>query len=305
MPRSMTGYGEAQVKSRTFRVSVTAKSVNNRNFKLNLTAPEELNFLSAEIERAARKFLSRGTLYIQIECESQAAPLFAIDAKVLSSYYSQLTALKRRLGLAPDVSVELLALLPGSVRSQEKGVWRQRAMPPSGKTLRQDSPVRAILSASEQALEKLNKSREEEGAKIEEDISRRAKSIREALARIEKRQKNFLKDYSRRLAERVKEILQSMPAKVSVRDLTRESALVAQRQDVSEEIERLRIHLAQLSAALKSHQPVGRRLEFITQEMLREANTISNKSIDPQLVVPILNMKSQVDRIREQAQNVE
>lgn len=95
MPRSMTGYGEAQVKSRAFRVSVTAKSINNRNFKLNLTAPEELDFASAEIERVARKFLSRGTLYIHIECEGAAEPLFAIDREILSSYYSQLVNLKK------------------------------------------------------------------------------------------------------------------------------------------------------------------------------------------------------------------
>jgi uncharacterized protein (TIGR00255 family) len=301
----MTGYGEAQAKSRAFQVSVTAKSVNNRNFKLNLTAPEELDFLSAEIEMLAKKFLSRGTLYIQIECESLTAPLFAIDGKVLSSYYSQLARLRKRLGLSPEVSVELLALLPGSVRSQERGVRGEVVEPGSAKRPRQDSPVRVILSASEQALKKLKRAREEEGAKIEKDISRRAKSIREALAQIEKRQGNFLKDYSHRLAQRVREILEGMVAKVSDRDLVREAALVAQRQDVSEEIERLLIHLTQLYGALKSDQPVGRRLEFITQEMLREANTISNKSADPRLVVPILNMKAQVDRIREQAQNVE
>ena len=308
MLRSMTGYGEARIKSGAFQANVVIRSLNNRGFKLNLTAAEELNHLSAQIEKLARSFVSRGTLYIQIECENPEEPLFVIDKKVLSSYYSQLISLKKSLGLPPDASIELLALLPGSVSGAQGALGIQPALSASERSRRgraASSLAPAILAALQQALKKLNRNREEEGAKTGKEISKRAESIQKALLAVEKQQKNFLTDYSRRLAKRLRGILRSVPAEVSGKDLAREAALVAERQDVSEEIERLRIHLGQLSGALKSRQPVGRRLEFITQEMLREANTIASKSIDPQLVVPVLKMKSEVDRIREQAQNLE
>jgi uncharacterized protein YicC (UPF0701 family) len=308
----MTGYGEARIKSGAFQANVVIRSLNNRGFKLNLAAPvpgtEELNYLSAQIEKLARSFVSRGTLYIQIESGNLEEMLFLINKRVLSSYYSQLVSLKKSLGLTPDVSVELLALLPGSVSGAQGAPGIQPALSAPGRSRRcraASSLAPAILAALEQALKKLNRSREEEGAKIGKEISKRAESIQKALLAVEKQQKHFLTDYSRRLAKRLKGILRNVPAEVSDKDLAREAAMVAERQDVSEEIERLRIHLGQLSGALKSRQPVGRRLEFVTQEMLREANTIASKSVDPQLVVPVLRMKSEVDRIREQAQNLE
>ncbi|MFH1422744.1 MAG: YicC/YloC family endoribonuclease [Planctomycetota bacterium] len=309
MLRSMTGYGEAQVKLEDLRVTAVVKSVNNKGFKFNTAYPDEIKELSLELEKLALRFLSRGSIYLQIECENISQPQFSVNKEILSSYYSELTELRKKLGLNPEVNFELLALLPGSVNDTE---WNRRNSKyitlPKKKNHRTSIKkllTTAVLSASEKALKELNRSREKEGLEIKKDISEKLKYIIKSLSVLERRQKNFLEVHSGKLAERVKKLLAASSIQVTQSDVAREAAIIAERSDLNEEIQRMRAHIQQLHAALKSHSPVGRRIDFIAQEMFREANTIASKSVDPELVVHILDLKLYVDKIREQSQNVE
>ena len=294
MPRSMTGYGEAEWKDAESVVRASVRSVNNKGFKVNLKLSEPLAAFETELENVVREQVNRGSLDVEIGCERVGGlPEYKVNAAAVISYYDHLREIQRQLGATGEVNLPALLVLPGSLEK-----------------IPEDSRISAalrerIVGTLRAALEHLVAMRGKEGERLCMEIRKSHDQIVQLLARVEERAPKMVADYQERLRERVNSLLRGAEGTVSNADLCREVALFAERCDVTEEITRLRSHLQQLEEALRSSEAVGRKLEFITQEMFREANTMASKASDPEMLRWIVDLKQEVDKIREQVMNIE
>ncbi len=294
MPKSMTGFGEAESRDLEAAVRVIARSVNNKGLKLNFKLAEPLAACESELESVARNYLSRGYVDLQVCFERIGGqPEYRVNVAAVISYYDHLREIQRQIGATGDVNLAALLTLPGSLEKIE-------GLDKIGEPL-----LRRVTATLAAALEKLTAMREKEGARLCEEIRKSHDLIATLLARVEERAPMMTAQYQERLRERVNQLLRGTEVAVSSADLCREVAVFAERSDVTEEITRLRSHLQQLDEALRSAEPVGRKLEFLTQEMFREANTMASKASDPEALRWVVALKQEVDKIREQVMNIE
>jgi uncharacterized protein (TIGR00255 family) len=294
MINSMTGYGNAEGRLSGIAYVVEISTVNNRYFKASLRLPETLGFLEPDVEKQLRRELPRGTVnYVLRQKGAPAEALFEINEKALG------TLMKRLGGISPagDVERELdlggLLALPGILSpTVPTGAMAERIR-------------RKVLEVTRRALKGLKTMRAAEGAALAADLQRNCKAIKSGLERIRRRSSAGPKQYAEKLKKRVDELLTAAKLKLDDDTVAREVAIFADRADISEEIARLDSHLAQFTNAVKSSQQAGRKLDFICQEMLREANTIGSKACDAHIVHLVVEIKCRIDRIKEQVQNVE
>lgn len=291
---SMTGFGSASYEDAELRGRVEVRSVNNRFFKLNTKVPELLYPCLHEVEALVKSRLDRGTIYLNIYVELLAPPPdYVLDRRAIAAYRRELEALQYDLRIPGEVGIEVLAALPGALRPASgvavdgEGIW-ERLRPTAG-----------------EALDALQAMREREGARVRDEVHLRCEAIRAGLAAVEARLPTVVREYQERLHRRILALLEGREASVAPGDLAREVALFADKSDVSEELQRLRSHVEEVGVACDGPEAAGRRLEFIVQEMFREANTMASKSGDSELVRHVLGIKSEVDRIKEQTQNIE
>jgi len=291
---SMTGFGAAEGDIKGLSCAVEIKTVNNRYLKTNLKIPEPVAFLEEDIEKLLRSNLSRGTINFVLRLkEAPTNALFDIDEPALQALMERLSRLKFSAGINGTIDIASLLTLPGIMRptTPDKQMSEQlRAM---------------VLRISQEAIEKLKQMRAAEGSSLKSDLSNHCDAIHEDLARIRSRSGIVMKEYADRLKQRVDELLAEAKLKLDEQTLAREVAVLAERSDISEETARLDSHLQQFSQSLKADDQAGRRLEFISQEMLREANTIASKASDAEIIRSVVDMKCRIDRIKEQIQNVE
>lgn len=300
MIESMTGFGSGRAAASSkapaaprlagSAVEVHLHSVNNRTFKLSVRTPESLTRLAPELEGLIKSKIARGTVYCQVELDGPAVLTYALDEESLLGYCRQLRTLAKKAGLSQQTRIELIAALPGAMRESAEVQTGIGAL---------------VLAAARKALNALLASRRAEGEKIKKEFRKLLSAIVSLRDRVVRSRKDFLHKHRRKLAGRVRELLADSGVKADKNALVRETALLAERSDIAEELQRLSIHTSLIEKALSSRKPVGRRLEFIAQEMLREANTMSAKSVSSKLVVPLLELKANIDKIREQAQNVQ
>ncbi len=292
MIRSMTGFGGAQAHIAGIRYAVEVRSLNGRYFKPSIKLPEMWTHAEAAIEKLLRQHLSRGSLYftlrMQMEDESAA---YTVNPAALRHYIDQARA---ALPGSDGVTFEVgsLLLLPGV------------CVPPAADELVEKSWP-ALRQAIEQAVEQLMDMRRREGQALHDDLMGHLSLIEQRLEAIAARKDDVVTEYHRRLIARVNELIHAAQLKISEQDLVREVAVYAERSDISEEISRLRSHLEQFRQAAAGEEQAGRKLDFITQEMLREANTIASKANDADIVRHVVDIKSCIDRVKEQVQNVE
>lgn len=290
---SMTGFGDAQREDAGRAYHVELRCVNNRYFKASISLPNELLYLEADIERRLRQRITRGSVHVRLfvrDTSGSAAP--EINAAVIAGYVQQL---RQAAGGGADLHIDLAALaaLPGVIASRELDE-------------RQREEIRGIVEALlDAAVERLVASRSAEGRVLTADLRRHCAMIRERLELVRVRVPLVVQEYAQRLLTRVNELLATSSLQLSQEGLQREVALYADRSDISEEISRLGGHLEAFDAALGSGEPSGRRLDFVVQEMLREANTMGAKSGDPEIARCIIDIKSAIDRLKEQVQNAE
>ncbi len=290
----MTGFGEAHAQLPDRAVSVEVRTINGRYFKLMLKTGEGYSSLEPLIEGVARTYVKRGNVQIQLRVDRVSSPDdFQINQEVLRGYRDQLVALCRRLHIEDQPRLEALLALPGVV-TDRSGVQRDTA---------EDWPL--VQPTLEAALANLTKMRREEGAALAADLAANVKEIGINLDRIAQRAPVVAENYRDRLVERVNRALGTLDATVEPADLLREISLFGERSDISEEIVRLRSHVDQFNAYLAEEESSGRKLEFLTQEMFREINTIGSKSNDVQIARDVINVKAAIERVREQIQNVE
>lgn len=292
---SMTGYGEARLQSEALNLAIELRSVNNRYLKLSLRATEPYNLLEAEVEKVIRRSVRRGTIQVTLRCERQYAPHdFRINKTALKSYIGQLREVGEDLGLLEqNVLFGQVLALPGVV--PEPGDISH--------DVSEDWPlVQPVLEA---AVAKLQAMRQEEGRNMANEFLQLREHIAGQLELIRQRIPVVVSSYRDRLHERVRALIAELDIKIDRSDLIKEVAIFAERSDIAEEVVRLASHLDQFREILQEAESPGRKLEFLTQEMSREANTIGSKASDVEISREVVEIKSTLEKVRELVQNVE
>ncbi|MHC4175432.1 MAG: YicC/YloC family endoribonuclease [Planctomycetota bacterium] len=294
MINSMTGYGGAQGEINGVNYVVEVKAVNNRYFKTIIRLPELTAFLEEDIERLLRKNLSRGTVNYALRLKDVSAnALFDIDEAALKAIVEKLSRVGSSVDINGAIDIGSLLTLPGVIQPTS----------PDEEMAEQIKEV--VLKISQEAIDKLKQMRAAEGNFLEADLKKRCGAIEQDLERIRARGAAVLQEYAKRLKKRVDELLAHAELKLDEEILAREVAIFADRSDISEEIARLDSHLQQFAQSCQANGQAGRKLDFISQEMLREANTIASKASDTEITRWVVDIKCQIDRIKEQVQNVE
>jgi uncharacterized protein (TIGR00255 family) len=290
----MTGYGEAQGEADGVSFAVEVKTVNNRYLKTVIKLPELTTFLEEDIDKLLRKNISRGTVnYVLRLKDTSASALFDIDEAALQTVVEKLSRAGSSTGIEGAIDIGNLLTLPGII---------QPSMPDQK---RAEQIRKYVLQVSQKALDKLKQMRATEGGYLEADIKKCCTTIEEDLEQIRGRSSIVMQEYADKLKKRVNELLAHAELKIDEVILAREVAIFADRSDISEEVSRLDSHLQQFEQCCNGVDQSGRRLDFISQEMLREANTIASKASDTETTRFVVNIKCQIDRIKEQVQNIE
>lgn len=299
MIRSMTGFGAASDQVDNIHYVLEARSLNSRYFKAVIKLPEELTPLEGAIEAHLRNRLNRGSisLTVRIKLTDQRA-VHRLNETVLAAYLESIDTLRDRLkhgaGAEPVNIIGLLAL-PGVLQKTDD----------DDTLLAASRPV--ILRLAAEACEDLITMRRTEGVALREDIDVQCRVIRERLDQIGQRAPFVIEEYHQRLRQRMETLAQRAELNLAEKDLVREVAIFAERADIGEENARLAGHLDHTAKILGADNggPAGRTLDFLSQEMLREANTIASKSNDGEISLAIVEVKGAIDRIKEQVQNIE
>lgn len=291
---SMTGHGEARKQQNGTAVAVELRTVNNRYFKISTRS----NFLNAAfeplVESVVREHIHRGTVNANIQVDRQSSPDdYVLDEIVLESYRRQLERVSAKWNDAATIHPQTLLGLPGVVREKSIGEDAVEQLWP------------LVHETLVEALRSLARSRAQEGQAMGRDLNENIQSITTAVAAIEARAPEVAAGYRGRLLERVNQYVSEMGVSITGGDVAREVALFADRTDISEEVVRLRSHLQQFGKLVASDEPAGRKLDFVTQEMFREVNTIGSKAQDGPIAACVIDAKAAIERIREMVQNVE
>ena len=288
----MTGYGRAVQTIDGREITVELRSVNNRYLDCTVKLPRMFSFAEDSVKNRVKAAVSRGKVdvYIGVNAAQAADVQVAVNRPVLESYLAALRQIESEYGVRDDVTVMSLARLP-DVFSVEKTEEDEQK-------LTQD-----ILSVAEEAIARYNTMRETEGAALEADLRGRAATILERVALVEARSPVTVAEYRERLRQKMQEVLQNTA--IDEGRILQEAAIYADRIAVDEETVRLRSHLAQLGDMLTKGGAIGRKLDFLLQELNRETNTIGSKCNDLELSNIVVEMKAELEKIREQTQNIE
>lgn len=290
---SMTGFGDATAERGGTHYAVEIRSLNNRFFKPTIKLPENVSGLEPELESMLRAALGRGSITYILKMRSDSAEAaYHINTQALKAYLEQLQTIK---GLDRFVQIDLASLV------QLPGVCQE----PRDETdeIARHGPV--VRELSQKAIQKLDDMRRREGEALFSDLMRHVNAISSNLKEIQSRAPFVIEDYHRRLSQRVNQLVAKAELQVNQADLIKEVAVFAERADISEEIQRLTTHLEAFEQSCRTGEHAGRKLDFIAQEMLREANTIASKANDAQIAKHIVEIKGAIDRLKEQVQNAE
>jgi uncharacterized protein (TIGR00255 family) len=293
MNKSMTGFRSAAADDHGIACTVEIRSVNNRFFKAVIKLPDKLANLEPEIDKTLRETIGRGSLVLAVSVKDAVSTAsISINAAVLKTYVDQIESLARHLDRPSTVDLAGLLSLPGVVEAGED---------PDYLATHEALVIRLVRDA----LAHLNDMRKREGASLWADLQKHLDVIRTSLEKIAAHAPQVVRAYHEKLKTRVNQMVNDAKLSLSDQDLLKEVALFADRADISEEIARLGGHLEQFVNVCDREDQAGRKLDFIAQEMLREANTIASKANDASIARLTVDIKSAIDRIKEQVQNVE
>lgn len=292
MIRSMTGFGRAQDSVEGFNITAEIKSVNHRYFEFSSRLPRAYAFLEEKIKNYLSNYISRGKVECSLTIEATAddSVVVKVNEPLAKSYYDAIHFIGATFSVNANVSAQDIARYPEvlSVTKNaidEDDLWEK---------------VKAVLT---EAVEKFIKMREQEGEKLKNDVLSRADTIIENVAFVEKRSPETVKEYNDKLLTRMREVLDNVQVDES-RILT-EAAIFADKVAVAEETVRLRSHIDQLRTMMDSNEAIGRKLDFLVQEINRETNTIGSKAQDVEIAKVVIDTKAEIEKIREQIQNIE
>ena len=290
----MTGFGEAAGEVDGIVYTLEIKAVNNRYLKLYLRLPEMASFCQETIEKLLRKNIRRGSINYSLFMKNVSGrPLFDVDQNVINDYIVKLKSIAEANNLQCKIDLAQLLTLPAVI---------QPAAPDDSQA---ETIKQAVLELTAQAIEKLKEMRVCEGESIAADLIADCDVIKEKLRMIGDRCPVVIQEYHDKLQKRAQQLTAEAQLNIDEQVLIREIAVFAERSDITEEVNRLDSHINQLRQLCESDQNAGRKLDFISQEMLREANTIASKASDTQISQWVIDIKCAVDRIKEQVQNIE
>lgn len=292
MIKSMTGYGRQKGENERREVQVEIKSVNHRYLDLNVKVPRIYSFLEEPIKTAVSAAVARGKvdIYLSITAKEGGDVKVSPNLALAGEYLRALEQVRDTYSLKDDISVMELAHMPDLLT-----VAREEPDAEEVKT--------QALEVLGRALEEYNAMRRTEGERLCEDIARRGQEIGKMVDQVEQRSPQSVEEYRQKVAQRMTEILGD--SDIAEQRILAEAALFADKVSVTEEVVRLRSHLSQLQKMVQGDAPVGRKLDFLVQELNREANTIGSKANDYELAQIVIEIKAEIEKIREQIQNLE
>lgn len=292
MIRSMTGFGRAQDTVGNFSILVEVKSVNHRFFEFSCRVPRAYGFLEERLRSFVQQRVSRGKvdMFVQLEALSTEGTRVAVNHELASGYVQALRELTEHYGIREELSAVSLSRYPDILTVCQSSVD-------------EEAVFAAVQPVAEQALAKFIAMREREGARLRDDVLARSRTIREAVGQVEQRSPQTVQERKEKLETRIRELLDGVPLDES--RLLTEVAVYADKVAVDEETVRLRSHLDQLDSLVSGDGAVGRKLDFLVQEINRETNTIGSKCSDLTLTRIVLDVKAEIEKIREQIQNIE
>lgn len=294
MISSMTGYGSAEFVDEGKSVSVEVRSVNNRFIKIKIKSPHFLRNYEQELENRLKQEIPRGSVIVAINYQStNPQPVTNINIDNLANYFKVIQEAKNEIGMASDVSIDSLLSLPGVIEN-------------SGRSEEDMSPVKDLVSdLMSSAIVDLNQMKLKSGNEIKDEIEDRCKQIKVLLNNVEERVPTMVVKYEERLRERIGKLLEGTGVNLSKDDLCREVAVFADRSDITEEIKLLGCHVKQLNEIMNIGGQVGKKMEFVVQEMFRESNTMGSKSNEDEMLRYIFDIKTEVEKIKELTLNIE
>jgi len=293
MIRSMTGYGRTEAGNEGGHFSIEIRSLNNRYLDVQIKIPRGLAALESRVKKTVQERFSRGRFDVSIARNSEhvRGGRLAVNEPLAAQYIGILKDLKARFGLSGDADLTMVAGLPDliqmtDVKDDPEALWQ------------------LLSTGMSQALDELDQMRGEEGALLSQDIRERLDTIERAIQAITVRTPVTVENARKRMTETLNRLLTEQPDPVR---LAQEIAVLAERTDVTEELTRLACHMTQFRSLLgnSTREAVGRKLDFLLQEMGREVNTIASKAMDAQISMDVVNIKAELEKIREQVQNIE
>ncbi|MEE1318079.1 MAG: YicC/YloC family endoribonuclease [Ruminococcus sp.] len=294
MIKSMTGFGRCEAEINGREITVEVKSVNHRYFEFSCRTPRGYNFLDDKLKSYVNSRVSRGKIdmFVTIGASDETPSEVTVNHQLVSGYLNAMKEISETYGINNDVTVVSLSRFP-EVFTVHKAAEDEEQI------------TADVLSVAKTALDSFVSMRETEGEKMKADILSRAKTILSIVEEIEERSPQTVKEYEGRLLEKIRQTLENYDVNVDEQRVLTEVAVFADKVAVAEETVRLRSHFDQLEKFLEYSEPVGRKIDFIIQEMNREANTIGSKVQDAVLAHKVVDIKSEIEKIREQVQNIE
>jgi uncharacterized protein (TIGR00255 family) len=290
----MTGYGRGDCSKDGFKVTVELSSVNRKQTEISVNLPREMELLEAQVRDLINRHIARGRLTVRVSLHAGAGKSSArmhLNAALAKAYARELTLLAKQLKLPGPVTLDQLARAPGVLQTDEELAVEEDLWP-------------AVEKALKQALAQMVQMRQREGAHLAQDLAKRIAVMRRSAAQIQKHAPTVAERYRQQLIERIKSAGLEAPGTEDER-LLKEVVYFADRSDISEELTRLQSHFQQFEDGRKSKEPVGRMLDFLAQEINREVNTIGSKANDSLISREVVTLKAELEKFREQAQNVE
>lgn len=294
MIKSMTGFGRCEAEINGREITVEVKSVNHRYFEFSCRTPRGYGFLDDKLKSYVNSRVSRGKIdmFVTIGANDEAPSEVTVNHQLVSGYINAMKEISDTYGVENDVTVVSLSRFP-DVFTVHKPAEDEEQI------------TNDVLSVAKTALDSFIAMRETEGEKMKADILNRANTILSIVGEIEERSPQTVAEYEERLLERIKQTLEDYEVEIDEQRVLTEVAVFSDKVAVAEETVRLRSHFEQLNKFLEYDESVGRKIDFIIQEMNREANTIGSKVQDAVLAHKVVDIKSEIEKIREQVQNIE
>ena len=293
MAISMTGFGRGEYKNDNYHFTVECKTINHKYIDINVRLPRKISFLEDKIRNVVKDYVKRGRvdLHIKLDLIGSEDVNLKFDEKLATEYVNILNSIKSTFNLQDDITVMNIAKFPDIIKSEEKEED-------------EDLLWSMLKEALVDCLVKLKDMRYEEGSKLSNDIDMRCDLLKDYIEQIENYSYNVVNEYKEKLNNRIAEILDN-PSLVDENRLAQEVAIYADKCSITEEIVRFKSHILQLKKTIHKDDSIGRKIDFLIQEMNRETNTIGSKSSDLNITNLVVEVKSELEKIREQIQNVE
>lgn len=291
--KSMTGFGRGSFSGENFAVSIELKTVNNRFLDVNMRLPNDLQPLEAVLKRHISTRLSRGRVDVNINFERTSEIVYELNRPLIKGYVTALREMQTEFNLSGELDLNVIARLPNVMQNSKDDL--------------SDDMKSGIESALKIALDELEKMRETEGANLQTELTTRLDEIERQIPIVVTNADKIIENHQARLSKRINELLLKNETAIEIDQsrLAQEIAYLAERSDIAEELARLKSHIEQFRQICETSAEAGKQLDFLTQELNREANTILSKATDLIIKDAGLKIKAEIEKLREQIQNVE